>query len=77
MALKKCVECNSLMSDKAPICINCGYPIAFSKLSSDQAHGMADQQPGKPDSTGRLRELAIYGTFVSVLFLVGISISGL
>lgn len=34
MALINCPECNSEVSDQAPQCMKCGYPIADSSVSS-------------------------------------------
>ena len=35
MALIKCPECGKEISDKAKICIGCGYPIELLKRSSE------------------------------------------
>lgn len=66
MAMQPCPECHSLMSDRAPTCLNCGYPIA------------ADNGPSMNEgytATGRgWQGLALYGTFASVLMLIAITL---
>ncbi len=71
MAMEPCPECRSLMSDRAPTCLNCGYPIASA--------GGQRTRDGIPAAShgGGLRGwpgLALYGTFASVLMLVAVTL---
>ena len=47
MALINCPECNSEVSDQAPQCVKCGYPIADSSTSTLPK---AQQSPSQADS---------------------------
>lgn len=69
MALEKCNECNSLMSDKAPTCLNCGYPIATN--GSTPREGL----PSVQTNITRAHDVAIFGTFASMLVLTVIMLS--
>ncbi|MDH3978583.1 MAG: hypothetical protein OEU86_08715 [Gammaproteobacteria bacterium] len=66
MALKKCDECNTLMSDKAPNCLNCGYPIA------GRSHASSHPLSGKTQAKPKLLE---YATLASVLILIALVIT--
>lgn len=39
MALMKCPECTREISDKAPACPHCGYPIAAAAQGGPAIHG--------------------------------------
>lgn len=72
MALKKCDECNALMSEHAPTCLNCGFPIAAAgraEISSDTATRRA--------TGGRMQDMLLVGTFVCALTLVGLAVVGI
>lgn len=72
MALEKCDECNALMSDRAPTCLNCGYPIA---AAGDRNTGgtITPQRSG----LGRVQDALLAGTFICALALVGMTVIGM
>ena len=51
MALSKCDECKAMMSDQAPTCLNCGYPIA----AAGRVDG-AGSAAREPAVRGRMQE---------------------
>lgn len=75
MSLEKCNECNSLMSNKASACLNCGYPIASRKPMA-RASGNSPRVAGQTGSAyEKWRDMVLFGTFISVLVLIGMMIS--
>lgn len=40
MALIKCPECGKEISEKAPVCPNCGCPVATEKTQTDHSNGI-------------------------------------
>ncbi len=48
MALIQCPECGGKVSDKADVCIHCGYPLKA--VSDDRAQGEASESPAEPSS---------------------------
>lgn len=75
MALEKCKECNTLMSDKAGACRNCGYPISETHRSpiSDRQSLARSENPSV--APAKWRDLALLGTFASVWILIGVTIA--
>jgi RNA polymerase subunit RPABC4/transcription elongation factor Spt4 len=77
MAMEKCVECDILMSDRAIMCRNCGYPIAANNSQLvRQEKGLAII-PDQRRSGRRMRDLAMLGTFASIWVLIGVSVAQL
>jgi len=74
MALEKCKECNSLMSDKAGACLNCGYPISGTNPSLTAAVHVPARSQYKFGIHARWRDLALLGTFTSVWILIAVTI---
>ena len=75
MALEKCKECNTLMSDKAGACLNCGYPISGTNRSlTAGAHVLTGSQY-QIGAHARWRDLALLGTFTSVWVLIAVTIA--
>ena len=66
MALIKCPECGGTVSDKAPACIHCGYPLQETKPSSENTvnnYNIILIEKGRDDSyvIRRIREFTGYG----------------
>ena len=49
MALIKCPECGKYISDKAPNCINCGYPIQKESLTCIDTEFKKDDELNNPE----------------------------
>jgi uncharacterized membrane protein YvbJ len=73
MSLEKCNECNSLMSNQASACLNCGYPIAESTSRHDQDIAVSPGQGRQ--AYEKWQDLALFGTLASVLILIVITIA--
>jgi len=72
MALKKCDECNALMSERAPTCLNCGYPIATAGQAENTGAAVTGRSAG-----ARLHDMLLVGTFICALTLVGLTVVGI
>lgn len=60
MALIKCPECGKEISDKAPNCINCGYPIQKESLTFIDTESKKDNElnnPEKQDIENNLKDM--------------------
>lgn len=58
MALIKCPECNKEVSDKAEICVHCGYPISkwIKEKNSDLSQSNEDIKDDNPNNIYLYRE---------------------
>lgn len=58
MALIKCPECNKEVSDKAEICVHCGYPISkwIKEENSDSSQSNEDIKDDNPNNIYLYRE---------------------
>lgn len=58
MALIKCPECNKEVSDKAEICVHCGYPISkwIKEKKSDSSQSNEDIKDDNPNNIYLYRE---------------------
>ena len=58
MALIKCPECNKEVSDKAEICVHCGYPISkwIKERNSDSSQSNEDIKDDNPNNIYLYRE---------------------
>lgn len=58
MALIKCPECNKEISDKAEICVHCGYPISkwIKEENSDSSQSNEDIKDDNPNNIYLYRE---------------------
>ena len=58
MALIKCPECNKEVSDKAEICVHCGYPISkwIKEKNSDSSQSNEDIKDDNPNNIYLYRE---------------------
>ena len=59
MALIKCPECNHDISDKAKICVNCGFPIA-EMIANNNTNN--EQPPTEPKKNTQRRRRSANGT---------------
>ena len=69
MALVKCPECHSQVSDQAVVCPNCGFPLT-EKPPPPQAYPPADQRPAKKGVPlwAALIAAAVIGAAIYLLF---------
>ncbi len=67
MALIKCPECGGELSDLAPVCIHCGYPIAEEKQILDEQERSEFSGPKKTVSRKKL--IAILCTVAALLIV--------
>ena len=75
MALEKCKECNTLMSDKAGACLNCGYPISGTNPSLTVGANVPTGSQYKFGTHARWRDLALLSMFTSVWVLIAVTIA--
>ena len=54
MALIKCPECGKEISDKAPACIYCGYPLSL--VSSTQNESAVESEQGHAEKNAKPKE---------------------
>lgn len=67
MALINCSECGKEVSDKAPVCPNCGAPIKRNTVYVERPNGQLTPTPKKKSKKG-----LIIGIIIAVILLIGL-----
>lgn len=81
MALIKCPECGKEVSDKAEVCIHCGYPLKLQEAAKEEDGPETVKEEPKPEGTAGKQEPAkkqgrISSTLLAVIVMIVLCVAG-